>query len=114
MNNLDMYTKLIADQTGVDAEDVCKVLEKMQNIKAAERTMRKATLKKGMSTFVGCDVGERRLGRSKAAAGGEVYNALVKSGYLTATDEGTRVWYALTNKGKTHVARVEAYYAKLF
>lgn len=76
--------------------------------------MRRPTLKKGMSTFVGCDVGERRLGLLESAfeADSNIQN-LFKQGLLSATLEDGRVWLALTEKGKRHVLPREKYWSQL-
>lgn len=71
--------------------------------------MRKSTLKRGMRTFAGCAVGERRSGWLKSAAGIEVYHALAAMGYLTSVEEGNRVWFALTPTGKAYT---EKYFEK--
>lgn len=70
-------------------------------------------LKKGMSTFVGCKVGEARVGVHSGSAEWVAYRPLVDAGLLmtVVSPVSQRVWYALTDKGKKHVARVEAYYA---
>jgi len=73
----------------------------------------KPRLKPGMNIFVGCAVGEKRSG---LLTGAEPFwsqsCALVRAGYLQiVADEGKRVWFGLTEKGKEHVARVEKFYA---
>jgi hypothetical protein len=72
--------------------------------------MKKPTLKNGMNVFVGCDIGENRLGYLKNAKSIQPYIELVNKGYLIANDQGSRIWFALTAKGKEHVVRVERYY----
>lgn len=76
--------------------------------------MRIPALKKGMTTFVGCDVGERRLGLLQRAfdADSNIQN-LFKQGLLSATLEDGRVWLALTEKGKRHVIPREKYWSQL-
>lgn len=76
--------------------------------------MRMPSLKKGMSTFVGCDVGEKRLGLLQRTfeADSNIQN-LFKQGLLSATTEDGRVWLALTEKGKRHVIPREKYWSQL-
>lgn len=75
-------------------------------------------IKKGMSTFVGCAVGEARVGVHSGSVEWLAYRQLEVSGLLMVATSGfpideknRRVWFALTEKGKKHVSRVEAYYA---
>lgn len=76
--------------------------------------MRAPSLKKGMTTFVGCDVGERRLGLLRRCFDeDEVIQSLVKQKLLSATLVDGRVWLALTVKGKNHVAPREKYWSQL-
>lgn len=76
--------------------------------------MRRPTLKKGMSTFVGCDVGERRLGLLRRAFDAdETIQSLCKQKLLSATLEDGRVWLSLTEKGKLHVMPREKYWSQL-
>lgn len=76
--------------------------------------MRAPRLKKGMTTFVGCDVGERRLGLlERCFDEDKVMQSLFKQGLLSAQIEDGRVWLALTVKGKNHVARREKYWSQL-
>lgn len=76
--------------------------------------VRAPSLKKGMSTFVGCDVGERRLGLLRSCFDEDkVVQPLVKQGLLSAQTEDGRVWLALTVKGKNHVASREKYWSQL-
>lgn len=76
--------------------------------------MRAPRLKKGMSTFVGCDVGDRRLGLIERCFNEDkVMQSLFKQGLLSAQLEDGRVWLALTVKGKNHVAPREKYWSQL-
>lgn len=73
--------------------------------------MNKPRLKSGMTTFVGCEVGEKRSGLLKGTKDYEVKTKLVKLGYLQVIEiENSRVWFALTVKGKEHVSRLENFY----
>lgn len=80
--------------------------------------MNKPQIKKGMNTFVGCDVGEDRAGTLKGCEPyWSQYNELVRLGYLQSKpdeNQKNRTWFSLTEKGKTHVARLESYYAGMF
>jgi hypothetical protein len=76
--------------------------------------MKAPRLKKKMSTFVGCDVGERRLGTLKSLYDKDTdLKKLVELGYLSAENEGSRVWLALTSKGKQHVLPRERYWSAM-
>lgn len=76
--------------------------------------MRAPRLKKGMATFVGCAVGERRLGLlQRCFDEDKVMQSLVKQGLLSAQTEDGRVWLALTVKGKNQVATREKYWSQL-
>lgn len=77
--------------------------------------MKKPSIKKGMSVFVGCHIGEKRVGTLKSLLTPEHdYIKLEVAGYLTSDDDGKRRWFSLTSKGKQHVARVEKFYASKF
>lgn len=70
--------------------------------------MRKPKIKKGMLAFVGCRVGERRLGTVKSLLTPD--HDLVKlesSGYLEGFDDGKCRWFSLTIKGKNHIVPME-------
>jgi hypothetical protein len=72
------------------------------------------SLKKGMSTFVGCAIGYPRLGLWQSAfESDKVIQSLFKQGLLSATTEDGRVWLALTVKGKQHVTPMEKYWSQL-
>jgi hypothetical protein len=61
-------------------------------------------MKKGMQTFVGCKVGERRSGILRNAEGYlKPFLARVQEGYLNAEDDGKRIWFSLTDKGASYV-----------
>lgn len=76
--------------------------------------MRTPKLKKGMSTFVGCDIGERRLGVLPSCFDrDQTLQSLFKQGLLSAQTEDGRVWLALTVKGKNHVSSREKYWSQL-
>lgn len=65
---------------------------------------RKPRIKKGMSTFAGCDIGELRVGLLKSLLTPDHdYIKLEKQGYLESRDDGKRVWFFLTLKGKQHL-----------
>lgn len=67
-------------------------------------------IKKGMTTFVGCEVGEKRLGLLKKVFDADKnYQSLIKQGFLkSALDvKDNRIWLALTEKGKQHVLQFE-------
>lgn len=71
-------------------------------------------IKKGMTAFVGCRIGERRLGLLKSLYEKDnELRDLVDLGYLTAEVEGKRVWLSLTSKGKRHVIPREKYWSAL-
>jgi hypothetical protein len=76
--------------------------------------MPKPRLKKKMSTFVGCGIGDRRLGILQSLYDkDEDLKKLVKLGYLSSETEGNRIWLALTLKGKQHVSPIEKYWSEL-
>ena len=76
--------------------------------------MKVPTLKKGMSTFVGCAIGEPRLGLlQRCFESDKTIQGLFKQGLLSATTEDGRVWLALTVKGKRHVEPREKYWSQL-
>lgn len=76
--------------------------------------MRAPSLKKGMTTFVGCAVGERRLGLLQRCFNEDkTMQSLFKQGMLSAQLEDGRVWLALTVKGKNQVAPREKYWSQL-
>ena len=57
-----------------------------------------------MKTFVGCDVGELRVGILKQAERMiKDYYELVALGYLMQQDEKSRMWFGLTPRGKRFV-----------
>jgi|PlaIllAssembly_1097288.scaffolds.fasta_scaffold00001_155 hypothetical protein len=69
-------------------------------------------IKKKMTAFVGCGIGERRLGILKSLYDKDTeMKKLVELGYLSAETEGKRVWLALTSKGKQHVIPREKYWS---
>ena len=71
-------------------------------------------IKKKMITFVGCKVGERRLGILKSLYDDDAeMKKLVELGYLSTEIEEKRVWLALTDKGKQHVVHREKYWAAI-
>lgn len=75
--------------------------------------MKKPRIKKGLRTFIGCAVGEKRSGLliSSTQSHAELwrtYADLIKHGYLQVRDcDGKRIWFALTEKGKAHVKHFE-------
>lgn len=76
--------------------------------------MKMPALKKGMITFVGCAVGERRLGLlQRCFESDKTIQSLFKQGLLSATLEDGRVWLSLTEKGKRHVIPREKYWSQL-
>lgn len=76
--------------------------------------MRAPSLKKGMITFVGCGIGEPRLGLlTRCFESDKTIQGLVKQGLLSATTEDNRVWLALTAKGKRHVEPREKYWSQI-
>lgn len=75
---------------------------------------RALSLKKRMSTFVGCDIGERRLGLLKKAFDNDKdIQSLIKQGLIVASIESDRIWLALTVKGKQHVIPAEKRWSAL-
>lgn len=76
--------------------------------------MKLPALKKGMSTFVGCAIGEPRLGLlQRCFESDKTIQSLFKQGLLSATTKDDRVWLALTVKGKQHVIPREKYWSQL-
>lgn len=59
--------------------------------------------RKIMKTFVGCYVGELRIGILKQSPTIQDYYNLVTLGYLMRQDDKSRMWFGLTAKGKMFV-----------
>lgn len=76
--------------------------------------MRMPYIKKGMTPFVGCSIGEPRLGLlPKWFESDKTIQGLFNRGFLSATTEDGMVWLALTEKGKRHVMPREKYWSQL-
>ncbi len=77
----------------------------------------KPKIKKGMSTFLGCYPGELRLSYRTNQYSSSIYPELVTAGLIEVVpanepSEGY-TGLALTDKGKSHVAPLESFYARL-
>ena len=74
--------------------------------------MPKYSLKKGMTTFVGCTVGEQRLSLlPRTFDADKDIQSLVKQGLLSTTIEEGRIWLALTAKGNRYIISREKYWS---
>jgi hypothetical protein len=70
--------------------------------------------KKGMHTFMGCQIGEKRAGLLPGTEEYDNFLGLVKKGLLEVVEEEhNRKWFALTKKGKDHVRKLEEKYMRL-
>ena len=77
----------------------------------------KPKLKEGMNIFIGHKVGDWCCGIPIASTSPQLaeLQQLLAAGYLQAQDENSRRrWFALTHKGKEHVARLEQYYGGIW
>jgi DNA-binding PadR family transcriptional regulator len=77
----------------------------------------KPKLKKGMNIFIGHKVGDWCCGIPIASTSPQLIElqGLADKGYLQSQDEiSRRRWFALTDKGKTHVAQLEQYYGGIW
>lgn len=86
----------------------------------ASNTPPKPRLPKGLKTFVDCEVGFPRAGALRGYETHDQYEKLVKTGQLqrVANPEDKpseyHQWYALTEKGKAIVKRVEDWFNRYF
>lgn len=80
-----------------------------------EKIMTTPSVKKGMKTFAGCQINEEHLGLHISVVHKAAYSylqALVHLKYLTYREQKNYVWFSLTEKGKAHLQKLEAFYAR--